>query len=146
MDHGTLTDMNGRKTDFRHTILIMTSNAGADAMDKTSIGFMPQNGESDILSAVNHVFSPEFRNRLDAIIQFKSLDMRTILSVVNKFIAELEGQLEARRVVLEVDDEARTWLAKNGYDIKMGARPMVRLIQEQIKKTLAEELLFGKLS
>ena len=146
MDHGTLTDMNGRKTDFRHTILIMTSNAGADAMDKTSIGFMPQNGESDILSAVNHVFSPEFRNRLDAIIQFKSLDMRTILSVVNKFIAELEGQLEARRVVLEVDDEARTWLAKNGYDIKMGARPMVRLIQEQIKKPLAEELLFGKLS
>lgn len=146
MDHGTLTDMNGRKTDFRHTILILTSNAGADLMDKTNIGFISQDNSTDVMSAVNRVFSPEFRNRLDAIIQFKALDTTTILSVVNKFIAELESQLEVRHVLLEVDEEARAWLATNGYDKKMGARPMARLIQEQIKKPLAEELLFGKLS
>ncbi len=146
MDHGTLTDMNGRKTDFRHTILIMTSNAGADVIERGSIGFTEQNNETDVLSAVNKVFSPEFRNRLDAVIQFHALDTKTILSVVNKFVAELEGQLQSRNVLLEVDDEARAWLAKNGYDRNMGARPMARLIQEQIKKPLAEELLFGKLS
>lgn len=146
MDHGTLTDMNGRKTDFRHTLVIMTSNAGADIMDKANIGFMLQDSASDLLAAVNRVFSPEFRNRLDAIIQFKSLDPKTILSVVNKFISELEAQLELRNVILEVDEEARSWLAKNGYDKKMGARPMARLIQEHIKKPLAEELLFGKLN
>lgn len=146
MDHGTLTDMNGRKTDFRHTVLIMTSNAGADIIDKTSIGFTNQDNTTDILTAVNRIFSPEFRNRLDAIIQFKPLDSKTILSVVNKFVAELEGQLQAKGVILVVDEEARAWLAKNGYDKKMGARPMARLIQEQIKKPLAEELLFGKLS
>lgn len=146
MDHGTLTDMNGRKTDFRHTILIMTSNAGADVIERGSIGFTEQSHETDVFAAVNKVFSPEFRNRLDSVIQFKALDNRTILSVVNKFVAELEGQLQTRNVILEVDDEARTWLAKNGYDKNMGARPMARLIQEQIKKPLAEELLFGKLS
>lgn len=146
MDHGTLTDMNGRKTDFRHTMLIMTSNAGADFFDKVNIGFTVQDGASDIMSAVNKVFSPEFRNRLDAVIQFKSLDHRTILSVVNKFVSELEAQLETKHVILEVDEDARAWLAKNGYDSKMGARPMARLIQEQIKKPLAEELLFGSLS
>lgn len=146
MDHGTLTDMNGRKTDFRHTILIMTSNAGAEIVEKGNIGFTAQDSDSDILAAVNKVFSPEFRNRLDAVIQFKALDSKTILSVVNKFIAELEGQLQQRHVILEVDDDARTWLAKNGYDKNMGARPMARLIQEQIKKPLAEELLFGQLS
>lgn len=146
MDHGTLTDMNGRKTDFRHTIVVMTSNAGADIIDKSSIGFTTQDGSTDVLGAVNRVFSPEFRNRLDAIIQFKPLDSKTILSVVSKFVSELEAQLEVRHVILEVDDNARTWLAKNGYDKKMGARPMARLIQEQIKKPLAEELLFGKLS
>jgi ATP-dependent Clp protease ATP-binding subunit ClpA len=145
MDHGTLTDMNGRKTDFRHTILIMTSNAGADLADKTNIGFTTQDSASDVLSAVSRVFSPEFRNRLDAIIQFKPLGDKTILSVVNKFIAELEGQLSQRHVILEVDEEARAWLARNGYDKKMGARPMSRVIQEQLKKPLAEELLFGKL-
>ena len=145
MDHGTLTDMNGRKTDFRHTILIMTSNAGADMLEKGHIGFTFQEGGSEVLTAVNKVFSPEFRNRLDAIIQFKALDPKTILSVVNKFIAELEAQLEVRQVILEVDEEARAWLAKNGYDKKMGARPMSRVIQEQIKKPLAEELLFGRL-
>jgi ATP-dependent Clp protease ATP-binding subunit ClpA len=146
MDHGTLTDMNGRKTDFRHTILIMTSNAGADLIDRGNIGFTSQDSTSDVMAAVNRAFSPEFRNRLDAIIQFKALDSKTILSVVNKFVAELEAQLETKHVILEVDEEARSWLAKNGYDKKMGARPMTRLIQEQIKKPLAEELLFGKLS
>lgn len=146
MDHGTLTDMNGRKTDFRHTVLVMTSNAGADLLDKSNIGFTTQENTTDVMSAVSRVFSPEFRNRLDAIIQFRALDDKTILSVVSKFIAELEGQLQNRRVLLEVDDDARAWLAKNGYDKKMGARPMARLIQEQIKKPLAEELLFGKLS
>lgn len=146
MDHGTLTDMNGRKTDFRHTVLIMTSNAGADLVDKTNIGFTAQDTATDVMSAVTKVFSPEFRNRLDAIIQFRALDTKTILSVVDKFVSELEAQLEVRHVILQVDAEARTWLAKNGYDKNMGARPMARLIQEQIKKPLAEELLFGKLS
>jgi ATP-dependent Clp protease ATP-binding subunit ClpA len=146
MDHGTLTDMNGRKTDFRHTVVIMTSNAGADLADKVNIGFTAQDSASDVMAAVSRVFSPEFRNRLDAIIQFSALDPRTILSVVSKFISELETQLETRNVILEVDEEARAWLAKNGYDKKMGARPMARLIQEQLKKPLAEELLFGKLS
>ncbi len=146
MDHGTLTDMNGRKSDFRHTILILTSNAGADVMDKGNIGFTAEDSTTDMMAAVMHAFSPEFRNRLDAIVQFKALDTKTILSVVNKFISELEGQLQLRNVILQVDEEARAWLAKNGYDKKMGARPMARLIQEQIKKPLAEELLFGKLS
>ncbi|HVE44442.1 MAG TPA: ATP-dependent Clp protease ATP-binding subunit ClpA [Gammaproteobacteria bacterium] len=145
MDHGTLTDTNGRKTDFRHTILIMTSNAGADFIDKINIGFTPQDGQSDIMGAVNRVFSPEFRNRLDAIIQFKALEPKIVLSVVNKFISELEGQLQTRNVLLEVDNEARNWLAEHGYDKKMGARPMARVIQEELKKPLAEELLFGKL-
>ena len=146
MDHGTLTDTNGRKTDFRHTILIMTSNAGADLLDKTVIGFTPQDGVSDVMGAVNRVFSPEFRNRLDAVIQFNALTPKIILHVVNKFLLELEVQLEAKHVALEIDDEARAWLAEHGYDKKMGARPMARLIQEQIKRPLAEELLFGRLS
>jgi ATP-dependent Clp protease ATP-binding subunit ClpA len=145
MDHGTLTDMNGRKTDFRHTILIMTSNVGADLIDRINIGFTIQDNTPDVMSAVNRVFSPEFRNRLDATIQFKSLDSKTLLSVVDKFIAELESQLEARHVILEVDGTARAWLASHGYNKKMGARPMARLIQEQIKRPLAEELLFGRL-
>ncbi|MEO8400262.1 MAG: ATP-dependent Clp protease ATP-binding subunit ClpA [Gammaproteobacteria bacterium] len=146
MDHGTLTDTNGRKSDFRHTILVMTSNAGADLLEKVSIGFTQGDGETDVVGAVNRVFTPEFRNRLDAIIQFKPLDPKTILHVVNKFLLELEVQLEPKNVVLDIDDEARAWLATNGYDKKMGARPMARLIQEQIKRPLAEELLFGKLS
>ena len=146
MDHGTLTDMNGRKTDFRHTVLVMTSNAGADVIEKTNIGFTTSDTTSDVLSIVNRVFSPEFRNRLDAIIQFHPLSTKTILAVVNKFVGELEGQLQNRNVLLEVDDEARDWLARNGYDRKMGARPMARVIQEQLKKPLAEELLFGRLN
>jgi ATP-dependent Clp protease ATP-binding subunit ClpA len=146
MDHGTLTDTNGRKTDFRHTILIMTSNAGADLIDKNSIGFTTQDVSTDVLSAVNRVFSPEFRNRLDSVIQFKALDNKTILYVVNKFLMELEVQLEPKHVVLEIDEAARAWLAANGYDKKMGARPMARVIQEKLKRPLAEELLFGKLN
>lgn len=145
MDHGALTDTNGRKTDFRHTILVLTSNVGADILDKSSIGFTQHDGDADVAIAVNRVFSPEFRNRLDAIIQFHTLDTHTIMHVVNKFLLELEVQLEPRHVVLDVDDDARAWLARNGYDRKMGARPMARLIQEQIKRPLAEELLFGRL-
>jgi ATP-dependent Clp protease ATP-binding subunit ClpA len=146
MDHGTLTDTNGRKTDFRHTIFIMTSNAGADLLDKTAIGFTHNEGEiTDVFSVINKLFSPEFRNRLDAIIQFAPLETKTVLYVVNKFLMELEIQLEAKHVVLEIDDDARAWLASHGYDKKMGARPMARLIQEQIKRPLADELLFGKL-
>lgn len=146
MDHGTLTDMNGRKTDFRHTVLIMTSNVGAELLERVNIGFTQQEGESDVMSSVQRVFSPEFRNRLDAIIHFAALDQKTILSVVDKFVAELEVQLGARNVIIEVDNEARAWFGHNGYDRKMGARPMARLIQEQLKKPLAEELLFGSLS
>ncbi len=147
MDHGTLTDTNGRKSDFRHTIFIMTSNAGAEMMDKTSIGFTQGSaGSSDVMSATQKIFSPEFRNRLDAIVPFKSLETTTILHVVNKLLMELEVQLEAKRVTLNIDDAAREWLATHGYDRKMGARPMARLIQEKIKQPIAEELLFGKLS
>jgi len=146
MDHGTLTDSNGRKTDFRHTIIVMTSNAGAELLERGTIGFSSHENQPDVMSTVNRVFSPEFRNRLDAIIQFKALDHTTILSIVDKFLNELETQLENKNVEIEIDERAKEWLAKNGYDSKMGARPMSRLIQEQIKKPLAEELLFGRLS
>ncbi len=145
MDHGTLTDSNGRKTDFRHTILILTSNAGAELLERGTIGFSSDESSPDVMSTVNRLFSPEFRNRLDAIIQFKALTHQTIINIVNKFIAELETQLQTKNVEIEIDERAKEWLAKNGYDSKMGARPMARLIQEQIKKPLAEELLFGKL-
>jgi len=145
MDHGTLTDNNGRKADFRSVILVMTSNAGASELDRTSIGFTAQDNSSDGLEAIRKVFSPEFRNRLDAIIQFKALMPDTIQSVVDKFIIELEAQLLPKRVTVDVDDEARLWLAERGYDPKMGARPMARVIQDAIKRPLAEELLFGRL-
>jgi ATP-dependent Clp protease ATP-binding subunit ClpA len=146
MDHGTLTDNNGRKADFRNVILVMTTNAGADQMNRASIGFSTQNHTSDAMEAIKKTFTPEFRNRLDAIIQFKQLGPDTISQVVDKFLFELEGQLEDKGVTLEVDTEARTWLAIHGYDPNMGARPMARLIQENIKKPLAEDLLFGKLA
>ena len=146
MDHGTLTDNNGRKADFRNVILVMTTNAGADQMNRASIGFSSQDHTSDALEIIKKTFTPEFRNRLDAIIQFKQLGPDTISQVVDKFLFELEGQLEDKGVTLEVDTEARTWLAINGYDPNMGARPMARLIQENIKKPLAEDLLFGKLA
>ncbi len=146
MDHGTLTDNNGRKADFRNVILVMTTNAGAEQMSRGSMGFVHQDHVGDSSEAIKRLFSPEFRNRLDAIIQFKSLDSATIAFVVDKFIIELEAQLEEKRVTLEVDSVARQWLALYGYDEKMGARPMARVIQENIKRPLAEELLFGKLA
>ncbi len=145
MDHGSLTDTNGRKTDFRNVILIMTTNAGAEQMSRTSIGFTHQDHSGDSMDAIKRAFSPEFRNRLDAIIHFNSLDQVTISHVVDKFLVELETQLDDKKVSLEVDDAARTWLAEHGHDPVMGARPMSRLIQNEIKKPLAEEVLFGKL-
>ena len=145
MDHGTLTDNNGRKADFRHVIIVMTTNAGAADMARTSIGFTPSDNTTDGMEAIKKLFSPEFRNRLDAVIQFNGLDESTIERVVEKLLVEIETQLEGKRVALVLDDAARSWLAKKGYDPKMGARPMSRVIQEHIKRPLAEELLFGKL-
>ncbi len=146
MDHGTLTDNNGRKADFRSIIIVMTTNAGAEQMSRSSMGFTHQDHVGDDLEAVKKLFSPEFRNRLDAIIPFQSLDDRTIISVVDKFVMELEDQLEEKGVTIEVDDAARRWLAKHGHDPAMGARPMARLIREKIKRPLADEILFGRLS
>jgi ATP-dependent Clp protease ATP-binding subunit ClpA len=146
MDSATLTDNNGRKADFRNVILIMTTNAGAEAMDRPSIGFRTQDHSSDAGEVVKKTFTPEFRNRLDAIIQFHALDREVILGVVDKFLTELQAQLDERAVVLDVDQEARNWLADHGYDPSMGARPMSRLIEEQVKKPLADKLLFGELS
>ena len=146
MDHGTLTDNNGRKADFRNVIIVMTTNAGASEASRASIGFTPQDHSSDAMAAIRKLFTPEFRNRLDAIIQFNGLDKKTILNVVDKFLFELEGQLEEKNVSLSVDPEVKEWLAGHGYDPKMGARPMARVIQEKIKKALAEELLFGCLA
>jgi ATP-dependent Clp protease ATP-binding subunit ClpA len=146
MDNGSLTDSNGRKVDFRNVILIMTSNAGAHDISRSSMGFSKQDHSTDISKAIELTFTPEFRNRLDAIIHFKALVPKVIVSIVDKFLIRLETQLVAKNVTLIVDDKAKRWLAKEGYDVKMGSRPMERLIQEQIKKPLADELLFGKLS
>jgi ATP-dependent Clp protease ATP-binding subunit ClpA len=146
MDHGTLTDNNGRKADFRHVIIVMTTNAGAQEMARPVIGFTQADNASDGMEAIRRLFSPEFRNRLDAVIQFASLDPITIERVVDKLIVEVEMQLEQKGVQLSLDDAARRWIAKEGYDPKMGARPMARIIQEHIKRPLAEELLFGKLA
>ena len=146
MDHGVLTDNNGRKADFRNVIVVMTTNAGAQDMARASIGFTQQDHSPDSLEAIRRLFSPEFRNRLDAIIQFNNLDPRTVARVVDKFVIELEDQLEQKGVSLEVDEAARALLAERGYDPKMGARPMARMIQEVLKRPLAEELLFGKLA
>ena len=146
MDHGTLTDNNGRKADFRHVIIVMTSNAGAVNLEKRSIGFTEQDNTSDSREAIDRTFAPEFRNRLDGIIQFAALETDIITSVVDKLVAELEVQLEQKGVSLQVESCARAWLSKNGYNRSMGARPMARLIQEKIKKQLADEILFGQLS
>ncbi|MFM7626374.1 MAG: ATP-dependent Clp protease ATP-binding subunit ClpA [Gammaproteobacteria bacterium] len=146
MDHGTLTDNNGRKADFRKVIIVMTTNAGAADMARASIGFTQQDNTTDGMEAIKKLFSPEFRNRLDAVIQFNGLDEITIQRVVDKLLVELETQLEAKRVSVQLDDAARRWVAKTGYDPKMGARPMARVIQDNIKRPLAEELLFGKLA
>ena len=146
MDHGTLTDNNGRKADFRSVAIVMTTNAGASEMSRPSIGFTHQDHSTDGMEAIRKMFSPEFRNRLDAVIQFKALDPTVITRVVDKFIYELEAQLQDKGVTLDVEDSAREWLAEHGFDPKMGARPMARVIQEHIKKPLAEELLFGRLA
>jgi ATP-dependent Clp protease ATP-binding subunit ClpA len=145
MDHGTLTDNNGRKADFRNVIIVMTTNAGAQEMSRSSIGFTEQDHATDGMDAIRRLFSPEFRNRLDGIIEFKALDPNTISRVVDKLVVELEAQLQDKLVTLELDDEAREWIAAKGYDPRMGARPMARVIQEHIKRPLAEELLFGSL-
>ncbi len=146
MDHGTLTDNNGRKADFRNVILVMTTNAGAQEMSRASIGFTRQDHSADGIEIIKKSFTPEFRNRLDAIIQFASLDVDSVRRVVDKLIVELEAKLGANDVTIELDDLARDWLAERGYDPKMGARPMARLISENIKRPLAEELLFGVLA
>ena len=146
MDHGTLTDNNGRRADFRNVILLMTTNAGATEASRASIGFSHQDHSTDAMETIRRMFSPEFRNRLDAIVQFAPLLPAVVTTVVDKFITELQAQLDDKKVTIEVDEAARAWLVANGYDEKMGARPMQRLIQEQIKKPMAELVLFGELS
>jgi ATP-dependent Clp protease ATP-binding subunit ClpA len=146
MDHGTLTDNNGRKADFRNVVIVMTTNAGAQESSRASIGFTRQDHASDAMEAIKRLFTPEFRNRLDATVQFNSLDPANITRVVDKFIFELEAQLHEQNITIEVDAAARLWLAERGYDPKMGARPMARTIQQHIKKPLADELLFGDLA
>lgn len=145
MDHGALTDTNGRKTDFRNVFLMMTSNVGGALLNRASIGFSEQNHGSDVLGVVRKTFNPEFRNRLSAVIQFRPLERQTILNVASKFAVEMESLLEERGVSLEVSDEVLGWLADHGYDPVMGARPMKRLIEKRIKKPLADAMLFGKL-
>ena len=146
MDNGTLTDNNGRKTDFRNVVLIMTTNAGAEAMSRSSIGFTKQDHTTDGMEALKKLFSPEFRNRLDDIIQFGRLPEGVILGVVDKFLEELQVQLDEKQVHMQVSQAAREWFGKNGYDADMGARPMARLIQQKLKKPMAEILLFGELA
>ncbi|RZU98107.1 ATP-dependent Clp protease ATP-binding subunit ClpA [Spiribacter vilamensis] len=146
MDHGSLTDNNGRHADFRNVILVMTTNAGAEEQSRRTIGFTPQDQSSDQIEVIRKQFTPEFRNRLDAIIQFNGLAPEVIQRVADKFIRDLRHQLADKRVTLEVSDPARDWLAEQGYDPKMGARPMARLIQDRLKRELADELLFGKLT
>ncbi|MSR08031.1 MAG: ATP-dependent Clp protease ATP-binding subunit ClpA [Gammaproteobacteria bacterium] len=146
MDHGTLTDNNGRKADFRNVILVMTTNAGAQEMGRASMGFTEQDNSADGMAIINRMFTPEFRNRLDTIIQFAPLGPEAILRVVDKLVMELEAQLDKNAVTIELEPAARQWIADKGYDPKMGARPMARVIQEQVKRPLAEQLLFGDLA
>ena len=146
MDHGTLTDNNGRKTDFRNVIMIMTSNAGAQEMSRRSVGFTTQDNSTDGMEMIKKTFTPEFRNRLDGTVQFTALSRDVVMNVVDKFLVELQAQLDDKRVHMEVDKDAREWLAETGYDKAMGARPMARLIQEKIKRPLADLILFGPLA
>ena len=145
MDNGTLTDNNGRKADFRNVILVMTTNAGVHETQRKSIGFTEQDHSTDAMVEIKKAFSPEFRNRLDGIIWFNALSADIIAMVVDKFIVELQAQLDDKGVSLEVSQEARQWLSDKGYDKAMGARPMARVIQENLKKPLANEILFGSL-
>jgi ATP-dependent Clp protease ATP-binding subunit ClpA len=146
MDHGKLTDHNGKSVDFRNVILIMTTNAGAADMARQAIGFGSSVREGDDQEAIKRLFTPEFRNRLDATIPFGHLPPTVVRKVVEKFILQLEAQLSERQINIEISSEASDWLAKRGYDQQMGARPLARVIQEHIKKPLSEEVLFGKLS
>ncbi len=146
MDHGMLTDNNGRQADFRNVILVMTTNAGAQEQNRRSIGFTPQDHATDGLEAIRRTFTPEFRNRIDAVIQFNPLPVEVVQRVADKFIRELRHQLAEKKVTLEVTEAAKLWLSDHGYDVKMGARPMARLIQDRIKRPLADELLFGRLA
>jgi ATP-dependent Clp protease ATP-binding subunit ClpA len=145
MDHGKLTDHNGKSVDFRNAILIMTTNAGASDMARPPMGFNRTKREGEDTEAVTKLFTPEFRNRLDAIVSFANLPIEVVQRVVDKFVLQLEAQLADRGVTIELSEDARLWLAEKGYDPQMGARPLARLIQETIKKPLAEEVLFGKL-
>ncbi|HEY1326718.1 MAG TPA: AAA family ATPase, partial [Casimicrobiaceae bacterium] len=145
MDHGTLTDNNGRKADFRNVIIIMTTNAGAGELARQTIGFATEKQAGDEMAEIRRLFTPEFRNRLDATISFASLDHEVILRVVDKFLLELEAQLQEKKVDPTFSQKLREYLAKKGFDPQMGARPMARLIQDTIRKALADELLFGKL-
>jgi ATP-dependent Clp protease ATP-binding subunit ClpA len=145
MDHGALTDANGKKVDFRNVVLIMTTNAGASDAQKDGIGFGRGKNSDEEGAAIKRLFTPEFRNRLDATVHFKGLTQDTIGLVVDKFMLQLEAQLGDRQVEFELTDAARVWLGKRGYDPVMGARPLARVIQEHVKKPLADELLFGKL-
>jgi len=146
MDNGTLTDSNGRKVDFRNVILIMTTNAGAADASKNSIGFGRGKKDDEQEAALKRLFTPEFRNRLDSVIQFGGLTPEIIERVVEKFVLQLEAQLADRNVTIELTDAARGWLARKGFDADFGARPLSRTIQEHVKKPMAEELLFGKLA
>jgi ATP-dependent Clp protease ATP-binding subunit ClpA len=146
MDHGTLTDTNGREADFRNVILVMTTNAGAQQSARRAIGFTRQDNVSDASEAIRRAFTPEFRNRLDAVIHFSALDFSVVMLIVDKFILELEAQLALKDVSLAVSMPAREWLAEQGFDPEMGARPMKRVIQNKIKRPLADDLLFGALS
>ncbi|MEY4712715.1 MAG: putative ATP-dependent Clp protease ATP-binding subunit clpA, partial [Pseudomonadota bacterium] len=146
MDHGTLTDNNGRKADFRNTILIMTTNAGAETMNKSVIGFTNERQAGDEMADIKRLFTPEFRNRLDAIVSFKALDEQVIMRVVDKFLLVLEQQLSEKKVDVTFTDKLRKYLSKKGFDPLMGARPMQRLIQDTIRRALADELLFGRLT
>jgi ATP-dependent Clp protease ATP-binding subunit ClpA len=145
MDHGTLTDNNGRKADFRNVIIIMTTNAGAETMNKSTIGFTTRREQGDEMADIKRLFTPEFRNRLDAIVSFRALDEEIILRVVDKFLLQLESQLAEKKVEVTFTDALRQHLAKKGFDPLMGARPMQRLIQDTIRRALADELLFGRL-
>jgi ATP-dependent Clp protease ATP-binding subunit ClpA len=146
MDHGKLTDHNGKSVDFRNVVLIMTSNAGAAQQAAAAIGFGRERREGEDIAAIEKAFTPEFRNRLDAVVSFGALPKEVILQVVEKFVLQLEAQLLDRGVAIELTPDAAAWLADKGYDSRMGARPLGRVIQEHIKKPLAEELLFGSLA
>jgi ATP-dependent Clp protease ATP-binding subunit ClpA len=146
MDNGTLTDNNGRKADFRNVIIVMTTNAGVRETVRKSIGFKQQDHSHDAMAEINNTFTPEFRNRLDGVVWFNHLTPQVLEQVVDKFICELQAQLDKKGVSLEVDPSAHAWIAEKGYDKEMGARPMSRVIQEHLKKPLANEILFGQLS